>query len=270
MAVLPANWPTTGGSYNGTNANNTENAVNAIPVKAVATVVATTPLPAGVYNNAAAGVGATFTVTATGITTVDGHVLALNDLVLLAGQASAVQNGLYVVTVAGAVGVSTVLTRATVMNSSADFPGSVVIGGGAGLTYANSIWICTATGAPVIGSTNLPFVQPGRKKRVTTDSSTPATLALNTDTFDVYKITALANPMAVTVSGNPADRDEWTLCITDNGTTQPLSWSTGFTAMGVVGGMPGATPHGKRMTMRFIYDADISKHVLAAVDTTGY
>lgn len=270
MAVLPANWPTTGGSFNGSNMNVTEALVNANPAKGVATVVATTPLPAGVYNNALGGVGATFTVTATGTTTADGHVFALNDIVLAAGQVSAVQNGPYIVSVAGGVGVSTVLTRIPAMNSSADFPGSMVIVGGAGNTYANTVWLCTATGAPVIGSTNLPFVQPQATKRVTTDSTSPATLTLNTDTFDVYKVTALANPMTITApTGNPADRDPWTLCITDNGTSRPLSW-TGFKVMGIVGGLPPATPAGLKMTLQFVYDADYSAHVLTAVDTVGY
>lgn len=270
MAVLPANWPASGGNYHGTDQNNVETAINAIPAKAVATVVATSALPAGVYNNAAAGVGATFTVTATGTTTIDGHALVLNDLVLAVAQAGATQNGLYTVTVAGGGGVSTILTRATVMNGAADFPGSLVIVGGAGLSYANTVWLCTATGTPVIGATNLPFVQPQPTKRVTNDATSPTGLALNTDTFDVYKVSALANPTAITVSGNPVDRDGWTLVITDNGTVQPLNWSTSFAYMGVVGSLPGVTPPGRKMTLQFVYDADISKHVLTAVDTVGY
>lgn len=269
MAVLPANWPTTGGNYNGTNANNTENAVNAVPAKIVATVVATSALPTGVYNNGTGGVGATFTITATGTTVTDGHTLALNDVVLLAAQASAVQNGPYLVTVAGAIGVSTVLTRCAVMNSAADFPGSMVIASGAGLSYANTVWLCTATGAPVIGSTNLPFVQPQPTKRVVNDSSSPATLALNTDTFDVYKVSALANAMQITNSGNPVDRDQFTLCITDNGTPQPIGW-TGFLSMGIIGALPNVTPAGRKMTLQFVYDSDHSAWVLAAADIAGY
>jgi hypothetical protein len=270
MAVLPANWPATGGNFNGNNMNNVENAVNAIPAKIVATVVATTPLPAGVYVNAGAGVGATFTVTATGTTTVDGHVLALNDVVLLAGQASAVQNGPYLVTVAGGTGVSTVLTRATVMNSSADFPGSMVIASGAGASYPNTVWLCTATGAPVIGTTNLPFVQPRRGKRVTADSSSPATLTLNTDTFDTYQLTGLANATTISASGgNPFNRSEFELIITDNGTSQPLTW-IGFLVMGIVGSLPPATQPGREMTFRFIYNSGRSAYVCAAADVVGY
>jgi len=157
MAQLPANWGPAS-SYTYTNQNNVENVVNTLPVKPAATVVATSALPSGTYNNGTAGVGATFTVTASGATTVDGHTLAANDVVLVTGQASAVQNGLYTVTVAGTTGVSTVLTRHTAMNAPADFPAALVPVGGTGTTYGNTLWLCTVTGTPTVGTTNMTFV----------------------------------------------------------------------------------------------------------------
>ena len=284
---LPANWNATGGGpnghgaslgsgnyqYDGINQNNVENAVNAIPGKGVATVVATAT-QVGTYaqpGGSAVGVGATFTYTATGTTVIDGYTLAAFDTVLLVAQTAPAQNGLFQVTTAGATGVATILTRVPAMNSAADFPGSWVIVGGAGSMFSATVWVCTATGSPVMGTTALPFVQPLYKKRVITVTN-PTTLTLNTNTFDVCKVTGLAQPVFITASGGtPADRDQFTLCITDVGSPQQLIWDmTVFTSFGVVGGLPGATSGGKKTTMQFVCDADYSKWALAAVDSVGY
>jgi hypothetical protein len=284
---LPANWNATGGGpnghgqslgggnfqYDGINQNNVENAVNAIPGKGVATVVATTP-QTGTYNQPAGGanaVGATFTYGATGATVIDSYTLAAFDTVLLVAQAAAAQNGLYQVSTPGSTGVATILTRVPAMNSAADFPGALIVVGGAGASYLATKWICTVTGSPVLGTTALPFRQPVVKKRVTAQIN-PASLTLNTDTFDVYKVTGLAAALPITAAGgNPTDRDQFTLCITDTGISEQLSWdTTKFTSFGVVGGLPGFTPAGKKMTMQFVYDADYLMWALAAIDTVGY
>jgi hypothetical protein len=59
------------------------------------------------------GVGATLTVTATGVLVIDGYTTVLNDRVLIKDQTLSAQNGIYKVTLAGAIGVSAILTRAT-------------------------------------------------------------------------------------------------------------------------------------------------------------
>ncbi len=89
--------------------------LSADPIRRYTTAVATiTALPAGTFVAAAANsVGGTYTVTATGVLTIDGYATALNDRILVKNQASPVQNGIYTVTTAGAVGVQAVLTRAT-------------------------------------------------------------------------------------------------------------------------------------------------------------
>jgi|SRR5580704_8487480 hypothetical protein len=130
-----------------------------IQFKPTATVVATSALPAGTYANGTSGVGATFTVTATGATTVDGHVLAAGDLVLLTAQASAFQNGLYTVTTAGTTGVSTVLTRHADMDQSAEFPGAFIPVGSAGTSYPNSLWLANPSGTVTVGTTAVPLTQ---------------------------------------------------------------------------------------------------------------
>jgi hypothetical protein len=130
-----------------------------LQIKPTATVATTGALPAGTYSNGTSGVGATFTVTATGTTTVDGHVLAASDLVLVMNQASAFQNGLYVVTTAGTTGVSTVLTRHTDMDQAAEFSGAFVPVGNTGTTNANSLWLANPSGAVTVGTTSIPFTQ---------------------------------------------------------------------------------------------------------------
>lgn len=57
------------------------------------------------------GVGATLTVTATGVWTIDGYTPALNERILVKDQTTQTQNGVYYVSTLGATGVSAVLTR---------------------------------------------------------------------------------------------------------------------------------------------------------------
>lgn len=70
-------------------------------------------LPA--YTAAGAGIGATLTMNATGVVTVDGSAVALNDRIFLPDTlaAAADQAGIYKCTTAGAIGVAGVFTRAT-------------------------------------------------------------------------------------------------------------------------------------------------------------
>ena len=110
-------------------------------------------------------------------------------------------------------------------------------------------------------------------KRVGSTAST-ATPTINTDSYDTYKITALATGITSwTPSGTPADRDELTITIKDNGTAQNLSWYTpgsiDFISSGVAG-LPNVTSAGRKMTLKFVYDADILGWVLIAADINGY
>jgi hypothetical protein len=81
-------------------------------------------LPANTYSNGASGVGATLTGVATGVLTVDGIAVSLNDRVLVKNEAAAASNGIYTCTTAGALGVAYILTRATDMNTAAEIPGA--------------------------------------------------------------------------------------------------------------------------------------------------
>lgn len=135
-------------------------AIQGFSQKTTARVATTAALPTGTYSNGTAGVGATFTVTATGTLTVDGVVTALGDYILVKNQASAFQNGLYVVTTAGASGVAAILTRATDMDTSSEFNGALVPVDNEGTANANTIWLANNVEAGiVVGTTNITFTQ---------------------------------------------------------------------------------------------------------------
>src|SRR5215831_4352906 len=75
-------------------------------------------LPTNVYNNGAAGVGATLTASANAALSVDGTAVVANDRILVKNEATAANNGIYVVTQTGSAGAPYVLTRATDANSA--------------------------------------------------------------------------------------------------------------------------------------------------------
>jgi len=124
-----------------------------------ATVVATSALPSNTYANGSSGVGATLTANSLGALTIDGHAVALNDVVLVTDEAAPANNGVYVCTTAGASGAYYVLTRVTWMDLAAQFVGAIVPVGPDGTANANTLWQCQATSAPTIGTTAIAFAQ---------------------------------------------------------------------------------------------------------------
>lgn len=172
-------------------------AIQGLQFKPTATVAATTALPAGTYSNGSSGVGATFTVTATGTTTVDGHVLAANDLVLVAAQASAFQNGLYTVSTAGTTGVSTVLTRHADMDQSAEFSGAMVPVGSTGTANSNSLWLANPSGTVTVGTTNIPLTELNKA----TDLAAGTGIGISGNTVSLVTPVSSSDGGAGTVSG---------------------------------------------------------------------
>ena len=99
-----------------------------------------------------------FTYTSTGTDTIDGHTLVLNDQVLFKNQISQADNGVWVVTTAGSLGIAGVLTRRSDYNTAAEIaPGDTfyVING---TTNANTAWAETAT-VTIIDSDAINFSQ---------------------------------------------------------------------------------------------------------------
>lgn len=89
--------------------------------------VATTAALTATYANGSSGVGATLTNSGTlAALAVDGVTLVANDRVLVKDQATAAQNGIYVVTTVGSASVAWVLTRATDSDTSTEMAGAIV------------------------------------------------------------------------------------------------------------------------------------------------
>lgn len=95
---------------------------------------------AGSYFNGVAGIGATFTTTATGVFTVDGVTPPLLSRVLIKNQASGFQNGIYNLTTAGALGISAIFTRALDYNTASDMNVAGLIPVQNGTLNALSAW----------------------------------------------------------------------------------------------------------------------------------
>lgn len=113
----------------------------------------------GTYvNGASLGVGATFTVTATGVFVADGYTVLLNDRVFFNFQTAQLQNGLYLCTTQGAIGVSAVFTRDTELDLSAKFKGALILVGETSTTLKGGQYLSNQQ-APVVGTDAITFTQ---------------------------------------------------------------------------------------------------------------
>jgi hypothetical protein len=128
------------------------------PKASVAYATAAT-LPAYVYNNGTAGVGATITGSATGLLTIDGTAPTVGDRVLIKNEIStnAPYNGIYTVTT-NSVGSAYVLTRATDFNQSSEIPSAFTFVE-YGTINGDTGWVCTTNAPVVVGTTDIVFVQ---------------------------------------------------------------------------------------------------------------
>jgi hypothetical protein len=141
----------------------------------VANYATTAALAAGTYANGTLGVGATFTVTALGaLAAIDGQTPAAGDIVLVKGQASGLQNGVYTVTTLGDAGTSAVLTRITAADTAAKIAGCNVAVA-LGTANANTAWTINLAAASItVGTTALTFVNPHTSATVPAALSTAA------------------------------------------------------------------------------------------------
>ncbi len=121
--------------------------------------LATTGNLVGTYNNGTMGVGATITLTATGTLNIDSVITALNDNILVKDQTTQAQDGVYVVTTAGATGVHAVLTRRSDFNSAANIKQNVLINVTAGTVNGNTAWYESAPGPFIVGTTAIVFTE---------------------------------------------------------------------------------------------------------------
>lgn len=126
---------------------------------ATSVLAASTASLTGTYANGASGVGATFTVTATGVFTLDGtSISTIGQRVLLKNQSSAFQNGVYTATVVGAVAVSPVFTRASDYNQPSDINSTGAIFVQTGTVNILTSWLLTST-VTTMGTDSLTYSQ---------------------------------------------------------------------------------------------------------------
>lgn len=112
----------------------------------------------GTYSNGTAGVGATFTITATGAFTIDGTTPPVNSRILLKNQTSGFQNGAYNLTNAGSLGVSPILTRSLDYNTAADMNAGNLIPVINGTVNTTTTWLQTST-ITTVGTDSLVFIE---------------------------------------------------------------------------------------------------------------
>jgi hypothetical protein len=133
------------------------------PVHPAVQVVSTTNI-AGTYTangnstNDAPLLVDTFTVTATGNVTIDGYIVQLGDRILLAGQTTSSQNGIYLCTTFGNTGVSAVFVR----DNDADTVGKLttaLVQVRQGIINIGTTWQCQISPNGTIGVSACPFTQ---------------------------------------------------------------------------------------------------------------
>jgi hypothetical protein len=136
-----------------------DTAVQGLDQKPTAQAATTAALPANTYANGTSGVGATLTANVNAALVVDGYTVLAGDRVLVKNEVAGANNGLYVVTATGSGAAPYILTRDVEMDTAAEFSGAFIPVEDAGTANANSLWLCTNTADPVVGTTAITFVQ---------------------------------------------------------------------------------------------------------------
>lgn len=93
-----------------------------------------------------------------------------------------------------------------------------------------------------------------------------ATPTINTDTTDIFTITALAaaaNFANANVTGTPVNGQSLKIRIKDNATPRALTWESNFE--GISAALPSTTVTSKRMYIGFIWDSTASKWGMIAL-----
>lgn len=137
--------------------------------------------------------GANVTVSAPGAN-VDAVAMAANDRVLLAGQTTPSENGIYVWN-----GAATPMTRATDADTSAEVTTGMTVPVSEG-TSADTIWLLTTNDAITLGTTGLAFTQIGAAGATYT-AGTGLSLAGNQFSITAPVTVALGGTNATTAAG---------------------------------------------------------------------
>lgn len=109
------------------------------------------------------------------------------------------------------------------------------------------------------------------KLRVGSTASS-ATPSINTDTTDMFEITAQAAAIAsmtTNLTGTPVDGQKLLIRVKDNGTARAITWGASFGSSGIAT-LLATTAASKTHMIGLIYDSTATKWICQAVDATGY
>ena len=142
-----------------------------------------------IYNNGAAGVGATLTNNGVNAAfSLDNVNPPHNSLVLINNQATLAQNGIYVVATVGDGGTPWVLTRASFYNSPSTIVPATFVFVENGDTYADTAWLETLT-VTIVGTDSIQFIEFAITGTVTNVSGTPGQIdVVNGSTTPIISI----------------------------------------------------------------------------------
>ena len=132
-----------------------DSVANGLDVKKSVRVATTAALAAVTYNNGAG----TLTANANAALVIDGVTVSVADRVLIKNQASAVQNGIYVVTTTGSGAAAFVLTRGPDADTAGELTGGAFFFVEEGTDNADNGYVTTFNGTPTLGTTDITFVQ---------------------------------------------------------------------------------------------------------------
>ncbi len=165
---------------------------------------------AATYNNGVSGVGATLTSTSFGAFSADGVTVPQGQRVLIASQTSALENGIYNVTVAGDGVTNTVLTRSADYDTTPDVSPGDLVPVVNGNTQAGSIWRQTQN-ISAIGIDAINFV--------IFNNSPGAYLLKSNNLSDVASVTAARGSLSVPSNTGSGASGTWSIDISGNAAT---------------------------------------------------
>lgn len=132
--------------------NAVTSALNGLDWKQACTVATTANL-VGTY------LSGVFTMTATGVLTIDGQTATLNNTYLFKNQTTGTQNGAYTCTTAGSTGVASVFTRRSDYNTTAKIQSGDTFFIQQGTTNGGTAWSLTTAPPITLDTTSLTFSQ---------------------------------------------------------------------------------------------------------------
>lgn len=207
-------------------------------------------LPSYTYDNGASGVGATITADGNGALDIYGDNPSNGDRVVVLGNATQIENGIYDVTEAGDGSNPFILTRADDFNLSSQIikGASVVIAPNTNGRLAGTILYVSTQGSPAIGSNDINFTSIRVEAQVETIQAGSGISVDDTDPANpVVSLGAVPNYTFATLPGSPTMGDlaivtdstetAWGRTPDDSGANAVLCWFDGsnWSIFGTVG-----------------------------------